>query len=189
MLKKGEFMGRMLTGSHPSSATLGRHHTPHTKDRALSLRTLTHFSINGFLNASHTWNKPLTTGPPKPGVTHPQSQPSFSGMLQEQLHHCGVSKQPGIPGLAPAGGKPSPAEHTHPNSGANTATLLAGSQGAAFSQRPAQGQAGGASNLQGVFPSLPQPVHGRTAPAAGAILGARHPPASGCPPSPQPPNA
>lgn len=127
MLKKGEFMGRVLTGSHLSSATLGRRHTPHTKDRALSLQTLTHFSINGFPNTSHTWNKPLTTGPPKPGVTHPQPQPPFPGMLQEQLHHCRVSKRPGIPGLAPAGGKPSPAEHTHPNSGANTATFLAGS--------------------------------------------------------------
>lgn len=53
---------------------------PRSKDRALSLQTLTHFSINSSLNTNHTWNKPLTTEPsprpPKSGVTHLPPSPS-----------------------------------------------------------------------------------------------------------------
>lgn len=97
MLKK-QFMGSMFTapvpplchGGHPlhSESMLQPPHlqVPRTKVRALILPTLTHFSINGFLNTSHTWNKPLTMGspparPPKPSVTHlpPSPRPSFPG--------------------------------------------------------------------------------------------------------------
>lgn len=76
-------------GGHPlhSESMLQPPHlqVPCTKVRALILPTLTHFSINGFLNTSHTRNKPLTMapppGPPKPSVTHlpPSPSPSFPG--------------------------------------------------------------------------------------------------------------
>ena len=133
-------------------ATPGQCHThphsqvPRTKGKALSLQTLTHFSINSFPNASHAWNKPLMTGPPPdlPSLAlliRPPAPALLSRDAPRAAHRHGVSKQPGIPGLAPAGGKPLPAERTHPNSGANTAAFLAGWRGVAFSQRPGQGHA------------------------------------------------
>lgn len=80
-------------------------------------------------------------GPPKPSVTHPPPSPRCPFRdAPRAAHCCGVSKQPGIPGLAPTGGKPSLAEHTHPNSGTNTATSW---HRAAFNQRPGRGHAGG----------------------------------------------
>lgn len=165
--------------SHPPNSQV-----PCTKDRAPSLQTLTHFSVNGFPNASHAWNKPLTTGPPpdlpSPALLIRPPAPALPPQdAPRAAHRRRVSKQPGIPGLAPAGRKPSPAEHTHPNSGAEAAAFLADWREATFSQRPAQGHTARAGNLPGVFPggSSPlQPVHGGTASTAGGILRARRPP-------------
>lgn len=181
-------------GGHPlyREATLQPPHlrVPCTKVRALILPTLTHFSINGFLNTSHTWNKPLTMGPPpdlpSPAllICHPVPV-HLSWDAPSAAHHCcRVSKQPGILGPAPAGGKPSPAELMHPNSGTDEATFLAGWRLAAFSWRPSHGHGARAGNLLGAFSrgSSPcQPLHGRTASTTGGILWAHCPPAWCCP--------
>lgn len=82
---------------------------PRAKGRALSLQTLTHFSINGFLNATHAWNKPLTTGPPpdllSPALLiHPPAPALLSRDAPRAAHCCGVSKQPGIRAWLPQAG-------------------------------------------------------------------------------------
>lgn len=191
MLKKQSLWGACLQapvpppghGGHPphSGSMLQSPHSrvPRTKVRAPILPTLTHFSINGFPNPSHTWNKPLTMGPPpdlpSPALLICPPVPAHPSRDAPSAAHrcCRVSKQPGIPGPAPAGGKPSPAELMHPNSGADKATFLAGWQGAAFSRSSGHHHGARAGNLLGTFPrssSLPQLLPGRTASTIGGIL-------------------
>lgn len=103
-VKEGEFMGRLCRllsllwamGPPQPHWVMSPPHSqvPCTKGRALSLQTLTHFSINGFLNATHAWNKPLTTGPPpdlpSPALLiRPPAPAVLSGMLQERLTAAG----------------------------------------------------------------------------------------------------
>lgn len=139
---------------------------PRTKVRAPILPTLTHFSINGFLNTSHTWNKPLTKGPPpdlpSPALLICPPVPVHLSRDAPSAAHrrCRVSKQPGIPGLAPAGRKPSPAELMHPNSGADEATFLAGWRQAAFGRRPGHSHEARAGTCWVLFPGAhPHPSH------------------------------
>lgn len=101
---------------------------PRTKDRARSLQTLTHLSINSFPNMSHAWNKPLTMGPPLdlPSLallTRPPAPtlPPWGALRAARC--CRGEQAARNPDPAPAGGKPSRAERTHPNSGPDRAAL------------------------------------------------------------------
>lgn len=170
MLKKQSLLGACSQapvpppghGGHPphSRSMLQPPHSqvPRTKVRAPILPTLTHFSINGFPNASHTWNKPLTTGPPpdlpSPALLICPPVPAHPSRDAPSAAHCccRVSKQPGIPGPAPAGGKPSPAELMHPNSGADEATFLAGWRGQLSARDLATAMEQGLATCWALFP-------------------------------------